>query len=55
MLSLLIKSHILKITEKHTFKEDGGGKVFRGDLRVGDGYKVGDKKIPPNLPPCTHK
>ena len=26
----------------------GGG----GDLRVGDGYRVGDKGIPPNLSPA---
>ena len=25
--------------------------MFGGDLRVGDGYRVGDKGIPPNLPP----
>ena len=41
--------------DKHTFKEEGGGKVFGGDLRVGEGYRVGDKGIPPNFSPCSHK
>ena len=33
------------------FQEEGEGKGG-GDLRVGDGYRVGDKGIPPNLPPA---
>ena len=32
------------------FQEEGEGRG--GDLRVGDGYRVGDKGIPPNLPPA---
>ena len=32
------------------FQEEGEGR--RGDLRVGDRYRVGDKGIPPNLPPA---
>ena len=33
------------------FKRRGRVGVW-GDLWVGDGYRVGDKGIPPNLPPA---